>query len=157
VTGPHHDAIAAVLAASPAGRAARCVRNPAPDADQLSSLVCGLDAADGQDVEGVLVALVDHPFVTSATVAALVARFLSARPPVVRPACQGRHGHPVIFAREVFDSLRAAREGGAKAVVRASAGRGLSVDVEDEGIWTDVDTPEAYRAAIARFAGRAEE
>ena len=104
-----------------------------------------------------LVALVDHPFVTSATVAALVARFLSARAPVVRPVCQGRHGHPVIFAREVFDSLRAAREGGAKAVVRASAGRGLSVEVEDEGIWTDVDTPEAYRAALARFAGRAEE
>jgi molybdenum cofactor cytidylyltransferase len=157
VTGTHHDAITDVLAASPAGRTARFVRNTTPGADQLSSLLCGLEAVDGPEVDGVLVALVDHPFVATSTVTAVVERFLSTRAPVVRPVCRGRHGHPVIFAREVFDSLRAARQGGAKAVVRAYAGRSLPVEVEDEGIWTDVDTPENYRAALARFGSRAEE
>lgn len=162
VTGVHHDAIAAEVADRvgdpvalvPSG--VRVVRNTTPGADQVSSLRCGLDAIDaggGPGVDAVLVALVDHPFVEASTVRALVDRFVSSRAPVVRPACRGRHGHPVIFARETFGALRSECRDGAKGVVRGFAGRSVSVTVEDEGIWTDVDTPEEYAAALARFAG----
>jgi molybdenum cofactor cytidylyltransferase len=151
VTGGHHDVIEAALAASSVASRVRAVRNPVSGADQLSSLLCGLDALDAGDVAAVLVALVDHPFVARATIAALVRGFLAARAPVVRPVCRGRHGHPVILSRETFDALRARPDGGTKAVVRAHAGRSVDVEVDDEGIWTDVDTPDAYRSALARF------
>lgn len=150
VTGPHHDLVTASLARDPRAGEVRVTRNTVPDADQLSSLVHGLDAVDGPDVAGVLVALVDHPLVSRETVRALVAGFLATRAPVARPICRGRHGHPAIFARETFDALRAGSAHGAKSVVRALADRALSVEVEDEGIWTDIDTPDAYRAARVR-------
>jgi molybdenum cofactor cytidylyltransferase len=62
---------------------------------------------------------------------------------VIRAVHDGRHGHPVIFRRALFDRLRQADPAvGAKAVVRA-------VDVEDvevhePGITQDVDTPADY-------------
>ena len=151
VTGLHHAPTVEALAAAEVGRGVRVVRNATPGGDQLSSMLCGLDAVDAPDVSAAVVALVDHPFVSVGTVEALIHGFLDTRAPVTRPVCQGRHGHPVVFARETFDALRASPDGGAKAVVRALAARTLSVEVQDEGIWTDIDTPDAYRAALARF------
>jgi CTP:molybdopterin cytidylyltransferase MocA len=152
VTGIHHEAIAAEVARCAAGRDVRVVQNGTPGADQRSSLLCGLDAVDGGDIVAVLVALVDHPFVSAATVGALLRAFTDTGAPIVRPASRGRHGHPVLFARETFAPLRAVHPNvGAKAVVHAFADRVLDVEVDDEGVWTDIDTPDAYRSALARF------
>lgn len=130
----------------------RVVRNDAPDADQFSSLRRALAAVEHPGLEGVLVTLVDHPFVSLATVRALLDRFSVSRAPVVRPRCAGRHGHPIIFGREAFALVLGARaHDGAKAVVRAFADRQQIVEVDDEGIWTDVDTPKEYDVALRRF------
>jgi molybdenum cofactor cytidylyltransferase len=63
--------------------------------------------------------------------------------PIVRAVHGGRHGHPVIFKRRVFDALRAADPSvGAKEVVRSA---GIEdVEVDDPGVLTDVDTPGDY-------------
>ena len=61
----------------------------------------------------------------------------------------------MIFGQEAVTLLRAsggaAPPDGAKAVVRAFGTRVLDVPVADEGVWTDVDTPDEYRAALQRF------
>jgi molybdenum cofactor cytidylyltransferase len=125
-----------------------------PDADaggQLSSLLAGLAAVDRADLRGVLMIPVDAPLVTSATIATLLAVFDATLAPAVRPRYRGRHGHPVIFSRAVFDELRHADPGtGAKAVLRAHAATIVNVDVQDPGVLADLDTPEAYRAAFGR-------
>jgi molybdenum cofactor cytidylyltransferase len=55
----------------------------------------------------------------------------------------GRHGHPVIFKRPVFQALRTADpEVGAKAILRAHAMD--DVEVDDPGVLRDVDTPEDF-------------
>jgi CTP:molybdopterin cytidylyltransferase MocA len=55
----------------------------------------------------------------------------------------------VLFDCSLFDELRHADlDQGAKPVVRAHAGEGLEVDVDDEGAFFDVDTPEDYARAF---------
>ena len=52
----------------------------------------------------------------------------------------------MIFGRQVFDELRRANPAvGAKSVVRAHEASVLDVEVDDEGVLQDIDTPEDYR------------
>lgn len=142
VTGPHHDPIAATLAA--AGDTARLIRNPDPSRGQLSSIWCGLDAIP-PEAEGVLMTLVDVPAIAASTVTAVVDAWQHARAPIVRPIVDGRRGHPVIFDRATFEELRRAPlEYGARTVVRAHWGDSLDVPVDDRGCLIDVDTPADY-------------
>jgi molybdenum cofactor cytidylyltransferase len=124
---------------------------PNADADrgQLSSIVAGVDAVDAPGVAGLLVTPVDAPLVSPATIRALLTAFAEQRAPVVRAAYRGRHGHPVIFARALFDDLRRADASiGAKAVVRAYAATRLDLDVDDPAVVQDIDNPDDYAKAI---------
>ncbi len=129
----------------------RPVVNPDPSRGQLSSLLTGLAVVDRPGVMGVLVTLVDVPLVSPATVEVLLATYYRTRAPVVRPARGGRHGHPVIFDREVFEALRHADPAaGAKAVVQARIGQVVDVPVDDTGAFLDVDTAEDYTRVFGR-------
>ena len=137
-----------------AGLQPRLVENPAPERGQLSSLLVGLGVADKPGVEAVLVSLVDAPLVAASTVEAVVEAWRTTHAPLVRPVKDGRHGHPVLFARALFDELRHADPGqGAKAVVRAHAKDAVEVRVDDEGATLDIDTPEDYARLIGSAAG----
>lgn len=144
VAGAHPEAVRASLEGM---TRVRVVDHPGWAAGQLSSLVAGLDAVDGPEVEALLVALVDSPLVRAATVETLVDEWRAARAPVVRPALGDRHGHPVIFDRAVFAALRSAPlDRGAKAVLQALGDRVRNVTIDDPGIFVDVDTPERFAA-----------
>ena len=92
-----------------------------------------------------LVTLVDLPLVSPATVHAVLEGYRRPCAPIVRPARNGRHGHPILFDRSLFDELRRADPAlGAKPVVRAHAADGLEIEIEDDGAFADVDTPEDY-------------
>jgi molybdenum cofactor cytidylyltransferase len=130
--------------------AVRLVHNPAWEDGQLSSLVTGLDAIDRPGVAAALVTLIDVPLVAPETVRTLVREYESGSAPIVRPASRGRHGHPVIFDRGLFDEFRRADpKEGAKQVVRAHASELLDVEVADEGAFADIDTPEEYARYIS--------
>ena len=129
----------------------RVVVNPSPDQGQLSSLLVGLGAVDRPGVGGVLVTLVDVPLIDVETVSRLRDAHQRTRAPVVRPARNGRHGHPVIFDRAVFDELRHADYAeGAKTVVRAHLTDAVEVAVEADGPFLDVDTPSEYTRIFHR-------
>ena len=133
------------------GPFATVVINPAPERGQLSSLLAGLSAADRPGVHGVMVTPVDVPLFGAGTVAALIASFHATAAPVVRAAHGGVHGHPVIFARAVFDELRRADPSrGAKAVLRAHQDRIVNVEVDDAGVLADFDRPEEYERVFGR-------
>ncbi len=119
--------------------------NPAYETGQLSSLVRGLDAFEGVPLDGVLVMLVDHPYVTRELIQKLVEAFSLATSPLVIPTCHGKRGHPVIFGQRLFAELREAPlNEGAAAVVRNHSHEILHLEVEEEGILIDLDTPENY-------------
>jgi molybdenum cofactor cytidylyltransferase len=124
---------------------ARAVVNPDPDRGQLSSLLAGLAAVDRPGVRAALVTLVDVPLVSADTVRRLLAVARTGGAPIVRPVHGGRHGHPVIFARSLFDDLRAADPtAGAKAVVHRHRDAVCDVAVADAGCVEDVDTRADY-------------
>lgn len=145
------EALERVVAGLPAG--VRPVLNPDPSRGQLSSLQTGLAVVDRPGVSAMLVALIDAPNVSPATVRALLAAYRDTHAPIVRPVRAGRHGHPVIFDRTLFDPLRQADPAlGARAVVRARAARAIDVVIEDEGAFQDIDTPADYQRAFGRAA-----
>lgn len=113
---------------------------------QLSSLVAAIDACDQPETDGLLATPVDMPAILPSTIAALVAVFATeARARIVRAVHGGRHGHPVIFPRTLFDELREADPArGAKAVLEAHADLIVNVEVPDAGTIDDIDTPEDF-------------
>jgi molybdenum cofactor cytidylyltransferase len=132
-----------------AGLSARVIENPRRHEGQLSSLLAGLAVADRPGVEAVVVHLVDAPLAAAGTVRAVMDAFRRTRAPIVRPVVNGRHGHPVLFARDVFDELRRADPSvGAKAVVRAHAADVCEVLVDDAGACQDIDTPADYARLV---------
>jgi molybdenum cofactor cytidylyltransferase len=145
-----HDA--EVIASALADRrvAARIVVNADYERGQFSSLLAGLRAVDRPGVGGILLTLVDVPLVSPETIRAVAARHRVTAAPIVRPVSGSRHGHPVLIDRRLFDALRQADPThGAKPVIRAHASAAGDVEVNDEGAFLDVDTPEEY-AALTR-------
>jgi molybdenum cofactor cytidylyltransferase len=130
---------------------ARYIENPDADSGQLSSVLAGLAAADHPGVRAILVTPVDAPMIAARTVTALIDVCRSSGAPIVRAVYQGRHGHPVIFSREMFDHLRRADPAvGARAVLRAHADRLVNFEVDDPGVLGDVDTPADYHTLLGR-------
>jgi molybdenum cofactor cytidylyltransferase len=142
-----HDADAIISALDARGVAARIVVNADYERGQFSSLLAGLQVVDRPGVSGMLLTLVDVPLVSPETIRAVVARHRATAAPLIRPVSGDRHGHPVLIDRRLFEALRHADPiQGAKPVVRANASAAGDVEVNDEGAFLDVDTPEDYAA-----------
>jgi tRNA (mo5U34)-methyltransferase len=140
VIRPGQDTVIAEVDAAGFGR---WVPNPRADEGQLSSLIAGLNAIDRPEVDAVLVTLVDVPLIDASAVRLLLARAAVSDRPILRAVHRGRHGHPVIFKRRLFDALRQADPGeGAKSVLRANAVE--DVEVDSPGVIEDIDTPDDY-------------
>ena len=123
--------------------------NPDYSRGQLSSLQVALRALEKEAVDGIVLHLVDHPFIDARLVDRMIDEFYATQPLIVVPVCRGRRGHPVIFSRRLFPELLAAPlDEGAKSVVRAHASETLEVATDEEGITCDIDTPEEYRRFI---------
>lgn len=107
-----------------------------------SSLRCGLEAC--ADADAVLVALGDKVGLTPGLVRRILAAALKA--PLVVPVVGSRSSHPVLFARSLYDELRAlVGDSGAREVVlrhRAEAAR-----VEGDPLH-DIDDEKDYRALL---------
>ena len=126
------------------------VLNPDYKLGQLSSLHTAIrHLQTDASCDGMLVHLVDHPYLDPVLVERMIQRFYETKKLIVVPRWQNRRGHPVIFARALFEELLAAPlDQGAKAVVNAHRDETLEIDCEDEGITLDIDTPELYRQHV---------
>jgi molybdenum cofactor cytidylyltransferase len=129
------------------------VINPDYKQGQLTSLraaIRSIEARNDADrVDGILVHLVDHPYINTDLVNLMIERFYETKKLIVVPRYQNRRGHPAIFSRALFGELLAAPlDRGAKAVVHAHREDTLEIDTNDEGAIIDIDTPEEYRCHV---------
>jgi CTP:molybdopterin cytidylyltransferase MocA len=123
--------------------------NPDPASGPLRSVQLAIRQILDHPVEAVLVWHVDRPHVGIATAEALIDRFREGAAGIVVPAYSGRRGHPVLFARTVFEELLTAPlSGGARQVVRADPTRVATVTVSDRAVCEDIDTPDDYAALL---------
>ena len=141
-----HDA-ARVRAEAMLPAAAVVVVNEAYADGMLGSVLSGLDAAEADGADAVLLHPVDHPLVEGATVDRVV-EALRAGAVVAVPSHGGRRGHPGGFAREAWAALRSAPPSQGARSVLASHPEWI-VHVEgDRGCVAGIDTPEDYRRLI---------
>jgi molybdenum cofactor cytidylyltransferase len=146
VLGYHAEAIRPQVRAT-AHDILKVIVNPDPSRGQLSSLQTGL-AELPAEADGFAFIPVDSPAVEADTVAKLARAFERRGPSTlfVIPRQAGRRGHPVFAARSIAAELLALLPTAeARDVVHEHVDRTEYVDVDDAGILTDVDDPEAYR------------
>jgi molybdenum cofactor cytidylyltransferase len=124
--------------------------NPDYKSGQLSSLQTAVRRLQtDESCDGLLVHLVDHPYIDSALVDLMIERFYDSKKLIVLPRYQGKRGHPVLFSRALFaELLNAPLDQGAKAVVNAHRDETLEVETDDPGITVDIDTPELFRQHV---------
>jgi molybdenum cofactor cytidylyltransferase len=103
------------------------------------------------DAGGWLVLPADLPLVSPQSLRAVAAALAGAS--VVLPFYRGTRGHPVGFAREHGPALQALQGAeGAASIVRAA--QPLKLDIDDEGIVTDIDTLDDLARAEALLSQR---
>ena len=135
VVRPGDDALAGELAAA----GAMVTVCPGAQAGMGASLAHGVRAA-GDDVDAVLIALADMPWIRPDTLAAVAAALRQGEQLVV-PRFRARRGHPVGFGRVHFAALAAlGNDEGARQVI-ANATDIRWIDVDDPGVLRDVDVP----------------
>ena len=120
------------------------VENLARDEGMASSIRVGI-AALPTDVEGVVIALADQPFVSAEVMRSLCARWHTGDVAAVAPTYRDGRGHPVLFGRECFAALLSIRgDVGARTVLDALGDRAALIPIDDT-MPRDVDTVEDLR------------
>jgi molybdenum cofactor cytidylyltransferase len=146
VLGHNAGPLAAAIGALPV----EILINPNYQLGQLSSLqVAVRNLLSDPDCDGMLVHLVDHPYIDASLVDRMIRQFYESKKDIVVPRCRGKRGHPVLFSRRLFgELLDAPMDQGAKAVVNAHGDATLEMETDEEGITVDIDTPELYRQHV---------
>jgi len=126
----------------------KVVLNPRFKEGMSGSLRLGL--AEVEETDAAIIVLGDQPFVSPGTIDRIIDAYVSSKSPVVVPVYHGRRGNPVLFDRSLFPQIRRIRgDVGAKSVVAGNEDKLLQVDVNDEGILVDIDTPSDYSNAVS--------
>jgi len=132
------------------------VRNPDPDAGQVSSLRCGMQSLS-HPLDTVLVALADQPLINLQDIHDLMDAY-NSRPEgtqVVQPTVAGLPGNPVMFSNTVREQILAGDD-------RVGCRQWQAENPEQVHHWgstntryrTDVDTPEDIEALALRTGHR---
>lgn len=128
---------------------ASLVRNPAPDRGQFSSLQVGLQEVMNHGRDAAMVTLVDRPPANAATLQALCSAFAAGANAkwAVIPEYSGKHGHPILLAREMIEAfLKAPATASARDIEHQNQQHIEYVAVDDSTVILNVDTPQDYAA-----------
>ena len=148
VTGHEREQTEGALA----GLSVATVFNPDYAAGLSTSLKRGL-AALPADIEGAVICLGDMPLVTAGDIDRLLGAFnpVEGRSIVV-PTRRGKRGNPVVIGKAFLAELSGiAGDIGAREVIATHPDQVAEVEVEGDGVLTDIDTPQAL-AKLARTA-----
>jgi molybdenum cofactor cytidylyltransferase len=147
VLGNQGDAVDAALGKLPVER----VRNPDFAEGLSTSLKRGI-AALPSDLDGALVCLGDMPLISGRHIDRLIAAFnpIEGRAIVV-PTRRGRRGNPVLWSKRFFPEMGALTgDVGAKHLIGDHAEVIAEVEMDDNAILVDIDTPEVLAALRQR-------
>jgi len=128
------------------GLGARIVENPHPQDEMLVSVRLGV-AKVSAGAAAVFVWPADHPAVRPETIERL-ARSVDPAAALV-PCYRGRRGHPALVGHGLLPAIAAIPAGeGLRHLWRSRPELLREIEVEDPGVILNLDTPEAYRAAL---------
>lgn len=130
---------------------ARAIMNRQFDRGMFSSVQAGVEALS-PDSHAFFVLPVDIPSVSTQTIRDLLTAYWGGKSKIVVPAFQGRRGHPpLISAGYRNEILSYCGDDGLRGFFRKHNRHSELVEVADEMILFDLDTPADYEALLARF------
>lgn len=130
------------------------VANPHFQNGMFTSVQAGLRSLP-EEVTAFFLLPVDIPLIRPQTVKTLLRHRRTARKGIIQPVFFGTYGHPpLISTRYRRNILTANGEGGLKKLLRAFADDTLELEVPDEHVLLDMDTPEDYRSLSDRWNRR---
>ncbi len=146
-----HDA--AAMAALLEGLPVKRVDNPGYRDGQMSSVHAGL-AALGAARDGVMICLTDQPLITPADIDRLIDAFARrSRGSILVPTHGGKRGNPIILADEHRrDILAGGRNLGCRRLIERNPSLVETVEMADDHVVVDLDTPEDYVEITRRLA-----
>jgi molybdenum cofactor cytidylyltransferase len=128
------------------------VHNPDYASGMYSSVQAGLRSLP-EDIDACFLLPADIALVRPATVKTIALHYALRRTPIVYPAFQGKCGHPPLIANSLFaEILTTGGKGGLCALLQRHETDASKVEVFDEGILLDMDTPEDYARLTKRAA-----
>jgi molybdenum cofactor cytidylyltransferase len=146
VLGAHASDVARALEGLPV----ELVVNDAWREGMSASVRAGLGALR-PEIAAALLVLADQPDLRPELLRALVARYRALGAALVAPYYRGRRGNPVLFDRALFAELETvAGDRGGRAVVTRHTADLERVEVDDDAVVSDLDTPRDYEG----FANR---
>jgi molybdenum cofactor cytidylyltransferase len=147
VVGADAEAVAGALG----GRQITLARNPDPDAEMLSSIRCAF-AVLPDTCTAAVIALGDQPSMSPAIVDQLIEHFLTGSHGIIVPFHDGHRGHPMIVSVRYRDEIiNKHDESGLRGLLDSHADDVLRIPF-DGSVLEDMDFPEDYRRALARFS-----
>lgn len=129
--------------------------NPDYKTGLSSSLKKGFsELADSYD--GILICLADMPFVTAALFDQMIDAFDTEEGrAIIVPTFRGKRGNPVLISSQFkTDILSVTGDIGAKSVIADNEHVVFTIDVENDSIFKDIDTPEALSRIQATKDGQ---
>lgn len=128
----------------------RTVFNAAYDSGMYSSVVAGVGSLPPGEVDAFFLLPGDNPLVKPQTIRELVNAYRESRAGIVYPCFMGRRGHPpLIDMAYTGDILAGEQPGGLRTVLGRYESLALNVEVVDQGVLLDIDTPADYREVLA--------
>jgi molybdenum cofactor cytidylyltransferase len=131
------------------------VPNPHYREGMFTSIQAGLRTLP-EDVAAFFMLPVDIPLIRPQTVKTLLRTWRSGRRGIIQPVFYGTYGHPPLISTRYRQAiLNSGGEGGLKKLLLSFAADTLELEVPDEYILLDMDTPEDYRYLCDRLSRRA--
>ncbi len=114
---------------------------------QFSSLKAGVMSLANQP-DGLMIALVDHPFIKPKTCSLLIEKFSENRGKVVLPVHDNRRGHPIIIPGEVIEEVKkSSPDANLRQIIGKHHELVVELPVNDAGILKDIDTSSDLKGA----------
>jgi molybdenum cofactor cytidylyltransferase len=150
ITGHDKEQIERLVFRVPGNRI-KAVYNNKYRSGRAESIKCALGALDGR-VEGALFMVGDKPGVGSELINKAIAMFKKTRPSILYVKTPAGRGHPIIFARAIFEELLA-MEGDMVGNDIIASHKDDVIELEDPKIQVDIDTEKDYIKLINDESG----
>jgi len=125
------------------------VHNPDFRRGMLSSVQCGLQSLPAT-ASAAMLFLADQPALSGPIIRKLLQARESAVQSLIVPVFAGKRGHPLLFSMKYKDEILTLDPAiGLRQLLINHPGDILEVEVEDESVLKDIDTPEDYQKAGA--------
>lgn len=137
------------------GIPARIVYNEDFREGQMTSVYQGL-AALQRPCAGVMICLSDQAMLEVADIRAIARGFASCPTSIMVPVYQGKRGNPVVLDYAHRDTILADRKNlGCKRLIEQNPDLVTTVEMPNDHVLVDLDTPEAYAAVKRRLSANA--